>query len=80
MRAQEPAAASIKRPEQQKTAHDRSDAFSALRAEPSSRDFKTQPKEGKITGFDFYRDPLNADRAFQPFDEIMQKESANRPR
>jgi len=78
MRAQEPVAASIKRPEQQKTAHDRSDAFSALRAKPSSPDFKTQPKEGKITGFDFYRDPLNADRPFQSFDEIMQKESANR--
>jgi len=80
MRAQEPVAASIKRPEQQKNSHDRSDAFSAPKAEPSSQAFKTQPKEGKITGFDFYRDPLNADRPFQTFDEIMQKEAANRPK
>jgi len=79
MRAQEPVAPSIKRPEQQKTAHDRSDAFSVMKADPSSPDFKAQPKEGKITGFDFYRDPLNADRPFQPADEIVQKESANRP-
>jgi hypothetical protein len=39
---------------------------------------KSQSKEGKITGFDFYRDPLNAERPFQPFAEIFEKESANR--
>jgi cytochrome c peroxidase len=78
MRAQEPAPTAIKRPEQQKSEHDRSDQFAAPNAAPSSLDFKSQPKEGKITGFDFYRDPLNADHAFQTFDEIMRKESANK--
>jgi len=40
---------------------------------------KGQPKQGKISGFDFYRDPLNADRPNQPPEEIVQKEIANKP-
>jgi len=49
------------RPEQQKTEHDRSPMFNMSNAEPSSPVFHSQPKEGRISGFDFYRDPLNAD-------------------
>ena len=67
------------RPEQQKSAHDRSDIFDPGRAEPASPVFKTQPKEGKVSGFDFARDPLNADRPNQKPEEIMQKEIANKP-
>src|SRR5215213_2642287 len=55
---------SAKRPEQTRTPHDQSDRFTAAKADPTSPAFKTQPKEGKISGFDFYRDPLNADRPF----------------
>jgi hypothetical protein len=40
---------------------------------------KTQPKEGKISGFDFARDPLNADVPHQDPAEIMAKEIANKP-
>ena len=40
---------------------------------------KSQPKEGKISGFDFYRDPLNADHPQQSPEEIMQKEITNKP-
>src|SRR4051812_35298385 len=68
-----------KRPEQSKSPHDQSDRFSAANADPSSPVFKSQPKEGKISGFDFYRDPLNADRPFMTPDEVMKKEIATKP-
>ena len=58
------------RPEQQKSAHDRMDP---TKAQASSPVFKTQPKEGMITGFDFVRDPLNAERPKQTLDDIIQK-------
>src|SRR4051794_40897076 len=67
------------RPEQQKTEHDNSPVFMPSNAKPLSPALKSQPKEGKISGFDFYRDPLNADRPQQSPDEIMQKEIANKP-
>src|SRR3954447_10316031 len=68
-----------KRPEQTKTAHDQSGDFSATNADPASPAFKTQPKEGRISGFDFYRDPLNADRPFMSPDEVRKKETAAKP-
>jgi cytochrome c peroxidase len=40
---------------------------------------KTQTKEGRLTGFDFARDPLNADKPFTTFEEVMAKEDAARP-
>jgi len=76
--AQQPSAVQATRPEQQKTTHDLSDIFKATSAKPSSSTTNDQPKQGKITGFDFYRDPLNADRPNQPPDEIVQKETANK--
>lgn len=78
--AQQPSPAAIKRPEQRKTEHDRSPAFDARNAKPSSPVFQSQPKEGKITGFDFYRDPLGADQPFQSPDEIAKKLSEDKPR
>jgi cytochrome c peroxidase len=68
------------RPEQKKMSHDQSDAFKAQNAKPSSQVFKTQPKQGKNSGFDFYRDPLNADMPNQNPDEIMQMLIANKPK
>jgi cytochrome c peroxidase len=76
--AQTPRQVPTTRPEQQKTDHDQMD-FDSRKAMPASPVFKTQPKEGQISGFDFYRDPLNADHPFTTFEEIMQKESAARP-
>ena len=78
--AQTPRPAPATRPEQQKTEHDRSGAFDAKNAKPNSPATKPQPKEGKITGFDFVRDPLNADRPGLTLDEIMAKESAAKPK
>jgi cytochrome c peroxidase len=77
--AQQPSAVKTDRPEQQKSAHDRSDIFNAAKAPPSSPVFKGQPKEGKVSGFDFARDPLNADRPNQSPEEIMKNEIANKP-
>lgn len=76
--AQTPRAVPIKRPEQRKTEHDRSNIFDVHKAQPSSPTFKSQPKDGKISGFDFYRDPLNADQPYQDPAAIMKKEIANK--
>ena len=73
--AQQSSQVKITRPEQQKNPHDNSDAFSPAKASPSSP-FETQPKQGKLSGFDFARDPLNADRPNQSPEEIMKKEIA----
>ena len=76
--AQKPGTVATNRPEQRKTDHDRSALFNASNSEPSSPVFRNQPKAGRVSGFDFYRDPLNADRPFMVFDDIMNKESANK--
>ena len=44
-------------------------AFAAPNAMPSSPAFGDQPKQGRITGFDFYRDPLNVDEPMTTFEE-----------
>ena len=80
LEAQRPLAVQVKRPEQQKTEHDRSNIFNAQNAKQSSPAFQSQPKQGKISGFDFYRDPLGADHPFQTLDETMQKLIADKPR
>jgi cytochrome c peroxidase len=66
------------RPEQMKTDHDRSPIFDFKNAPANSAAVKPQPKEGKISGFDFYRDGLNADRPGTPFEEVLAKESAGK--
>src|SRR5215831_8119959 len=80
IRAQEPAPIQMKRPEQQKTAHDKSNIFDESQAKPSSPAFHNQPGEGKVSGFDFYRDPLNAAHPYESPDAIMQRLSADKPR
>ncbi len=77
--AQERNAVPVERPEQEKTEHDRSDVFDATKAKPSSPALKQQPKEGKISGFDFYRDPLNSDKPMTTFDELMRADVAGKP-
>ena len=68
----------ITRPEQRKTDHDRSDVFGGRSAPPSSTAFEGQPDGGKMLGFDFARDPLNARVPMQSPDEIVRKEKAAR--
>lgn len=69
---------SVTRPEQKKSEHDRSNIFNAPNAAPSSPAFDSQPDKGKILGFDFYRDPLNAKKPMQTFEEIMKADVADR--
>lgn len=73
--AQTPQPAEKKRPEQKLSEHDRSDAFDFDHAKPITRALDDQPEEGKIKGFDFYRDPLNAPKPGTTFEEILKKES-----
>jgi cytochrome c peroxidase len=68
------------RPEQKKTAHDRSDIFDAARARPESPAFADQPDQGKLAGFDFYRDPLNAKKPMETFEAIMKADVAAKPK
>jgi hypothetical protein len=77
--AQTPRAVPQERPEQQRSAHDRSEVFQALQALPSSPAFVDQPDEGKVLGFEFARDPLNAKRPMQTFDETMQVDVQAKP-
>jgi cytochrome c peroxidase len=74
--AQTPNAVPPTRAEQQKTAHDQSDAFSAAGAAASSSAFANQPENGQILGFDFYRDPLNAKKPMESFEENMKADMA----
>src|SRR4051812_1630497 len=71
--AQQSQAPKTARPEQKKNAHDSSTVFGAANAKPSSPAFKEQAKEGKITGFDFYKDPLGADAPNQNPDEMIRQ-------
>jgi cytochrome c peroxidase len=79
--AQTPRAVAAERVEQQKTEHDRSDVFAATKARPVSPALKNQPEQGKIAGFDFYRDPLDAPRPMAgTFEENMQAAVAAKPK
>jgi len=77
--AQIPRTVPVERPEQQKSPHDRSPLFLAPQAVPASNALAGQPEEGKVLGFDFYRDPLNAKQPMQTFDEVMQADVAAKP-
>lgn len=77
--AQRRPTAPIQRPEQKQSDHDRTVAATAPKAAPLSPAFKNQAKEGRLSGFDFARDPLNADKPFQSPAEIMKKETAAKP-
>ncbi|HEX8873451.1 MAG TPA: cytochrome B6 [Nitrosospira sp.] len=70
----------ITRPEQKKNDHDRSAVFAAASARPSSPAFENQPDKGKTLGFEFYRDPLNAKKPMQTFEEAMNADVADRAR
>jgi hypothetical protein len=62
------------------SAHDRSDLFRAPNAKPSSTVFKSQPDEGAVKGFDFYRDPLNSKKPMQDPDDIVRQDKADKPK
>src|SRR4051812_27161790 len=58
--AQEPREVPADRPEQKLSKHDKSDVFEPPTAPSSSPALEKQPEKGRMTGFDFRRDPLGA--------------------
>ncbi|MDN5934763.1 MAG: cytochrome B6, partial [Nitrosospira sp.] len=80
MRAQTVRETPATRPEEKKSEHDRSNVFDASNAMPASPAFDNQPDDGKALGFDFYRDPLNAKKPMQTFEEIMRADVADLPK
>ncbi len=78
--AQQPREAAATRPEQKKSDHDRSDVFAAGNAPDDSTAFADQPEKGRINGFDFYRDPLNAKKPMETFEEDMKADVAAKPK
>ncbi|HJV64092.1 MAG TPA: cytochrome B6 [Geomonas sp.] len=75
---QTPRGVPVTRPEQRKNQHDLSDVFMATKAIPISSALQHQPKDGKVTGFEFYRDPLNSEKPMMTFEEIYRKDVAER--
>jgi cytochrome c peroxidase len=59
---------------------DRGDRFDASKADPSSSALDNQPERGRAEGFDFVRDPLNAKKPMQTFEEIMKADVADKPK
>ena len=78
MEAQTPREVPITRPEQRKNDHDGWKIYSATQAEPSSTAFTGQPDQGKILGFDFYRDPLDAKKPMMTFEEVYKEDAAGK--
>jgi cytochrome c peroxidase len=66
----------ISRPEQRLSEHDHSPIFDITKPAQISDAFANQPKGGRILGFEFSRDPLNADKPFTTFKEVFDKETA----
>ena len=76
--AQTPTGVPRTRPEQQQTNHDRSQVFDGQNAPPSSPVFDRQPDKGQGLGFDFSRDPFNAKKPMQTFEETMKADVAEK--
>src|SRR4051812_22766859 len=70
--AQTPRNVPVERVEQKRTEHDRSGLFAADKAPNSSTAFEGQPEKGRINGFDFYRDPLNASQPMESPESITK--------
>ena len=78
--AQTPRKAAVKRPEQKKSEHDKSDIFKEAEAPASSPAIDKQPEGGRMTGFEFYRDPLGAKKLGMTFEEIMKADVEAKPK
>lgn len=78
--AQTPKAVPTERPEQKKTEHDLSDAFSWGKALPVSDALTEQPEKGGSNGFDLYKDPQGAMKPGMTFEEGYNAAVANKPK
>jgi cytochrome c peroxidase len=78
--AQTPRNVPANRPEQQKRDPDNPSRFASTNALPISSALKDQPEEGKIKGFDFFRDPLNAKEPIvTTLEKVMKEDEAAKP-
>jgi cytochrome c peroxidase len=66
------------RPEQRLSDHDRSAFADPKRPAPVNPALADQPNEGRVTGFDFSRDPFGAPKPYTTLKEVMAKESEAR--
>ncbi len=78
--AQTPQPSKQQRVEQKQNEHDKSSVFEAAKAGPSSADLKNQPAEGKMPGFDFYRDPLGSMKPMESPAAVMQADIEAKPK
>jgi cytochrome c peroxidase len=77
--AQTARAVPVTRPEQRKTAHDTSNVFDTRNAELTSPVLASQPEQGGVPGFDFYRDQLDSPRPMMTFEELYKAAVAAKP-
>jgi cytochrome c peroxidase len=77
--AQTPRDVPVVRPEQKKSEHDRSSVFAPSNAQPITPALKPQPQGGATTGFDFARDPFDAKKPMQTFEETFKADVAAKP-
>lgn len=68
------------RPEQQLGENDKPDKFKADSAPDSSTVLQDQPEKGRVNGFDFARDPLNAKKPMETFEENMKADIEAKPK
>lgn len=78
--AQTPRKVPISRPEQKKSKHDKSNIFKEKNAPDSSPALEDQFEGGRLPGFDFYRDPLDAKKPGTTFEEIMKADIQAKPK
>ena len=77
--AQTPRAVPIERPEQKKTAHDRSHIFTPSKALPTTSALHDQTDQGQFLGFDLYKDPVGAMKPGMTFDDVYKALVAAKP-
>jgi cytochrome c peroxidase len=74
--AQTPGQVPVTRPEQRTNEHDTWKIYKATEAQPSSTAFAQQPDQGKMLGFDCYRDLVNAKKPMMTFEEAYSADVA----
>jgi cytochrome c peroxidase len=77
--AQTPREVPLERPEQKKTAHDRSDIFDPSKGLPTTEALTKQTDHGQFRGFDLYKDSIGAMKPGMTFDEVYKALVAAKP-
>jgi cytochrome c peroxidase len=78
--AQAPREVPAERPEQNKSAHDRSDVFAPSKALPTTKALTDQTDQGQFLGFDLYKDPVGALKPGMMFEYVYKDLVAAKPK